>query len=489
MSRRPVDLAEITRRALEERGFLSHPDPAAEAEAAGLMPADGDGEPGVRDGNVRDLRQLPWFSVDNDDTRDLDQLSVADALPGGAVRLRVAIADVDSRVRRDGAIDRHAAAQTTSIYTPAGVFHMLPERVSTGLTSLHEGEDRLAVVVELRAAADGAAGESEPAIYRARVHNHARLVYRRVDAFLEGRADDPGSGESRIHEQVRLHERAAGWLREQRMARGALLLDTGEARGGAGRAYAEADDDALHDRGRELIEDLMLTANSAVASYLEKRDLPSLRRLVRTPWRWPRIVELARAAGERLPAEPDPAALAGFLRHRRQADPAGFADLSLAVVKLLGSGEYMADLPGADAPGHFGLANGDYTHATAPNRRFPDLVTQRVLKAALAGAPCPYSPTEITALAAHCTEREDAAAKVERQVRKAAAALLLEGRIGERFRGVVTGASDKGTWVRIFRPYVEGRVVRGDRGLDVGDRVEVRLVGLDPARGFIDFAR
>jgi VacB/RNase II family 3'-5' exoribonuclease len=487
MSRPPIDLAEIARRALEERGFVPHPDPAAEAEAAELMPADGDGEPGLGTGAIRDLRQLAWFSIDNDDTRDLDQLSVAEALPGGAVRLRVAIADVDSRVRRGGAMDERAHAQTTSIYTPAGVFHMLPERVSTGLTSLHEGEDRLAVVVEFRVAAEAKAAVSEPEIYRARVHNHARLVYRRVDAFLEGRADDPGSAEPRILEQVRLHERAAGWLREQRMAEGALLLDTTAVRRG-GRGL-DPDDDSLHDRGRDLIEDLMLTANSAVATYLEKRDLPSLRRLVRTPWRWPRIVDLARAAGERLPAEPDPAALAGFLRSRRLADPNGFADLSLAVVKLLGSGEYVADLPGADAPGHFGLANGDYTHATAPNRRFPDLVTQRVLKAALAGAPCPYSPAEITAIAAHCTEREDAAAKVERQVQKAAAALLLEGRVGERFHGVVTGASDKGTWVRIFRPNVEGRVVRGERGLDVGDKVEVRLVGLDPGRGFIDFAR
>jgi exoribonuclease-2 len=488
MSRRqPPDLAEIARRALIERDFAPAPDPAAEAEAAALTPADGDGEAGLRDGSVRDLRQLPWFSIDNDDTRDLDQLSVAEALPGGAVRLRVAIADVDARVRRGGAIDRSAQAQTTSIYTPAGTFHMLPERVSTGLTSLHEGEDRLAVVVDLTVHPDGALPERDPEIYRARVHNHARLTYRRVDAFLEARAADPGTDEPRILEQVRLHERAAADLREQRMERGALLLDT-QATGGA-RQLADPDDDALHDRGRELIEDVMLTANSAVAAYLEQRDLPSLRRLVRTPWRWPRIVELARAAGDRLPAEPDPRALAELLRRRRQADPGGFADLSLAVVKLLGSGEYVADLPGKDAPGHFGLANGDYTHATAPNRRFPDLVTQRVLKAALDGEPCPYSPDDISEIAAHCTEREDAAAKVERQVRKAAAALLLQGRVGERFRGVVTGASEKGTWVRIFRPNVEGRVVRGERGLDVGDRVEVRLVGLDPGRGFIDFAR
>ena len=489
MSRRQTpDLAEIARRALEERGFAPGPDPAAEAEAAGLTPADGDGEAGLRDGGIRDLRTLPWFSIDNDDTRDLDQLSVAEARPGGAVRLRVAIADVDARVRRGGAIDRRAEAQTTSIYTPAGTFHMLPERVSTGLTSLHEGEDRLALVVDLTVREDGGElPERQPEIYRARVHNHARLTYRRVDAYLEGRAADPGTDEPRIVEQVRLHERASGWLREQRMERGALLLDT-QATGGA-RQLADPDDDALHDRGRELIEDVMLTANSAVAAYLEQRDLPSLRRLVRTPWRWPRIVELARAAGDRLPAAPDPRALAEFLRRRRHADPGGFADLSLAVVKLLGSGEYVADLPGKDAPGHFGLANGDYTHATAPNRRFPDLVTQRVLKAALAGAPCPYGPEEMAEIAAHCTEREDAAAKVERQVRKAAAALLLAGRVGERFRGVVTGASEKGTWVRIFRPNVEGRVVRGHRGLDVGDRVEVRLVSLDPARGFIDFAR
>jgi exoribonuclease-2 len=291
-----------------------------------------------------------------------------------------------------------------------------------------------------------------------------------------------------MDEQLRLQDRTAQALKQLRHAHGALRLETLEVR-------AVFDDGSLADlrpdeknRAKELIEDFMIAANGVTARFLDKAGLPSLRRVLHVPKRWDRIVALAADSGERLPSTPDAAALDAFLTRRRQADPARFADLSLAVVKLLGAGEYAVEVPGQVSEGHFGLAVRDYTHSTAPNRRFPDLIAQRLLKAALAGAPSPYSNDELAALARHCTEQENNAEKVERQVRKSAAALLLQPRIGARFEGIVTGASDKGTWVRISGPAAEGRVVRGYQGLDVGERVRVELLHTDVERGFIDFA-
>jgi exoribonuclease-2 len=479
------DLVAIARRAMTERGLQPDFPPAALAEAERLGPDPHDGG-----SSFRDLRHLLWSSIDNEDTRDLDQLEVAEPLPADAIRVRVAIADVDSLVRPGSAIDGHARTNTTSVYTAARTFPMLPERLSTGLTSLNDGEDRLALVADLSVAADGSVAAAD--LYRARVRNRAQLAYEAVAAWLDGEDTMPPrmAAVPGIAEQVRLQDRAAAHLRRRRREEGALEFETREMK--AVVVDGEVTDlrEVRKNRARELIEDFMITANGATARYLDAHGLPSLRRVVRTPKRWPRIVELAAGLGDRLPAEPESRALSEFLERRRQADPEDFPELSLAIVKLLGSGEYAVDPPGGEAPIHFGLAARDYTHATAPNRRYPDLITHRLLKAAFDGRPAPYAMDELEALARHCTVQEDAAEKVERQVRKSAAALLLERRIGQTFEAVVTGASEKGTWVRTCRhPVVEGRLERGAKGLDVGDRLRVRLIGTNVERGFIDFAR
>jgi VacB/RNase II family 3'-5' exoribonuclease len=437
---------------------------------------------------ARDLQGLLWASIDNDDSRDLDQLSVAEPMPDGAVKILVAIADVDALVRKGSAIDGHASTNTTSVYTAAEIFPMLPERLSTNLTSLAEGQERLAIVVEMVIGADGTVTASD--IYPATVQNRAKLAYNGVAAWLEGTAPAPPklAAVSGMDGQIRIQDRVAQSLRKVRRVHGALQLETLEVR-------AVFDGDALADllpeeknRAKELIEDFMIAANGVTAKFLEKKGMPSLRRVLQTPKHWDGIVALAAKTGAQLPETPDPVALDAFLTQRRQVDPARFPDVSLSVVKLLGSGEYVLDVPGQPAVGHFALAVKDYTHSTAPNRRFPDLITQRLLKATLAGQPSPYSVDELTALARHCTEQEDNAAKVERQVGKSVAALLLASRIGAQFDGIVTGASDKGTWVRISGPIAEGKVVRGFAGLHVGDQVRVQLVHTDVARGFIDFA-
>lgn len=485
------DLEAIARRAMTERGFLPDFSEAARREARRAAESGGAEDGGAEDGpGTRDLRDLLWFSIDNADTRDLDQLTVAERLDHDKIRLRVAIADVEAFVPDRSAIEEHARHNTTSIYTAARTFPMLPEELSTDATSLVEGEERLAMVVEMVIEQDGSTDGS--GIYPARVLNHAKLVYQAVGDWLEDAGPMPKrvAAVPGIAEQLRLHDEAADRLRRRRYERGALNFDTVEVRpvfhNGALADFAEE----RKDRAKEMIEDFMITANSLTASFLEARGLPSLRRVVRTPKRWPRIVSLAREHGADLPEEPDPKALSIFLEERRKADPEGFPELSLSVMKLLGSGEYTVDQPGQPAPGHFGLAAEDYTHSTAPNRRYPDLVTQRMLKAALTGLPCPYGAAELEELAVHCTLREDEANRVERQVRKSAAALLIEPRIGDWFEAIVTGASEKGTWVRTCgHPYVEGRVVHGHHGLDVADRVRVRLVSTDVERGFIDFVR
>jgi exoribonuclease-2 len=477
------ELREIARRAMVERGLLPDFSPAALAEASAV------GGGAVETGPaIRDLRDRPWLSIDNDDSRDLDQLTLAEPLAGGAVRVLVAIADVDATVRADGAIDAHARTNTTSVYTAAQIFPMLPERLSTDLTSLGERDERLAVVVEMMVDADGSVARSD--VYRALVRNQAKLAYDSVAAWLEGTAEAPAAASRPdVLAQLRLQDRLAQAMKALRHQRGALTLGTTET-----RAVFEGEllTDLLPDeknRAKELIEDFMIAANVATAQCLERRGFPSLRRVLRAPERWERIVELASGLGERLPAQASAPALQTFLTRRLQADPLRFPDLSLSVVKLLGSGEYAVESPGGNPDGHFGLAVKDYSHSTAPNRRFPDLATQRLLKAAIAGLPCPYTMAQLTELALHCTAQEDNASKVERQVSKSAAALLLAPRLGERFSGIVTGASPKGTWVRVLRPPVEGRIMRGEHGLDVGDRVSVELVHTDVERGFIDFAR
>lgn len=455
----------------------------AQAEQSPDTPAPGPVAP-------RDLRAWLWCSIDNDDSRDLDQLSVAEESPGGHVTVRVAIADVDALVPRDSPIDRHAAVNTTSVYTPAIVFPMLPPRLSTDLTSLNPGEDRQAVVVEMTVAPDGAIGS--PDVYRAVVRNHAKLAYRTVGAWLAGEGPLPpaAAAVAGLGARLTLQDRAARALSERRHEEGALEFDRIEAN-------AEFEGDALRElradhanRAKSLIENFMIAANGVTARFLDAHRVPSIRRVVRQPKRWSRIVELAAAADGQLPAEPDAPALAAFLRMSRREQPDRFADLSLSVIKLLGPGEYVVDRPGGDPPGHFGLAVKDYAHSTAPNRRYPDLITQRLVKAALARSSSPYSVEALDQLAAHCTQQEDAANKVERQVDKSAAALLMRSRIGQTFDAIVTGASPKGTFVRIFTPPVEGMLAHGELpGVDVGDRLTVTLERVDVEKGFIDFSR
>jgi len=440
-------------------------------------------------GEIRDLRELLWCSIDNDDSRDLDQLTVAEALDGDRIKMIVAIADVSAEVEPGSALDDHARANTTSVYTPPRNFPMLPERLSTDLTSLVADADRLVVAIESVVDGEGASGESS--VYRALVRNRAKLAYSSVGPWLEGEGPTPTAvgAVAGLAENLKLQDTVAQRLKAHRQERGALDLETVEAR-------TQFDGDSVsglaaeqRNRAKELIENFMIAANGVCAAHLEEHRFPVLRRVVRTPERWPRIVQIALEHGGRLPAEPDPRALNQFLLERRAADPLRFPDLSLSVIKLLGSGEYVASFPDQPLTGHFGLAVREYTHSTAPNRRYPDLITQRMLKASLAKREVPYGRKELEALATTCTAKEDAAQKVERLVRKAAAACLLDGRLGQEFDGVVTGASPKGTWVRVFDPPVEGRVEQGAAGLDVGDQVRVKLIHTDPEHGFIDFAR
>jgi exoribonuclease-2 len=477
------DLQRIARQAMRDRGFEPDFDAAVLAELGTVSGPATSTEP-----TIRDLRQLLWASIDNDDSLDLDQLSVAERVGDGLVKVFVAVADVAALVTPTSAINAHAQHNTTSVYTPAQVFPMLPERLSTDLTSLGEGQDRQAIVIEMVVDPDGTVLRSD--LYRAHVHNRAKLAYPSVGAWLDGRGPIPPkvAAVSGLEGQLRLQDGVARALKTRRAHHGALTLQTLESRpvfeGGVLTDLRPEEPNAA----KALIEDLMIAANGVVASYLDTEGVPGLRRILRVPERWDRIVALAAGLGEPLPAVPDAAALEAFLGRRRQVDPLRFPDLSLSIVKLLGSGEYVVTVPGQARAGHFGLAVTAYTHSTAPNRRFPDLVTQRLLKAAMAGTPAPYGMTELQGLAHHCTEQEENAKKVERQVQKSAAVLLLARRVGERFDGIVTGASDKGTWVRIFRPPVEGKMVRGFQGLDVGDRVRVELLRTNVERGFIDFA-
>jgi exoribonuclease II len=477
------DLKAIARRIMCDYGLEPDFPPAALQQSRSMSAAI------ERGAQIRDLRSLPWCSIDNDDSQDLDQLSVAQPLEGDSVKILVAIADVAATIAAGSPIDAHARANTTSVYTAAQVFPLLPERLSFDLTCLAEDQERLSLVIEMSIAGDGTLTGAQ--IYRAVVRNRAKLAYNGVAAWLEGSAAAPArlAAVPGMDQQLRIQDRVAQALKRVRHAQGALGLVTLEAQAvyeGARLLDLRPDQD---NRARELIEYFMIAANASVAAYLERQGYPSLRRVLRQPERWSRIVQLAQTYGERLPSTPDNRALSAFLLKRQQAAPGQFPDLSLSIVKLLGAGEYVLKVPGQAVAGHFGLGLDDYTHATAPNRRFPDIIVQRLLKAALSGAVAPYAAEELSSLAAHCTEQEHNAAKVERQVRKSAAALLLQGRAGEQFDAIVTGASDKGTWVRISQPLAEGRVLQGFEGLDVGDTVRVRLLHTDVQRGFIDFAR
>jgi exoribonuclease II len=476
------DLVRIATSAMSERGLQPEFSTSVEAELAAIS------GPGSEAGaDIQDLTALLWCSIDNDDSRDLDQLTVCEVLAQGAVKLLVAIADVDALVKKDTAIDGHARTNTTSVYTSARIFPMLPERLSTDLTSLNQNEDRLAMVTEMVFNADATLAGST--VYRARVRNHAKLAYDAVSAWIDGEGALPGAAAAvpGMEAQLRTQDALAQQLRVRRHEEGSLEFETFQPRVVFDGEQVVDIRQQVQNRARQLIEEVMIATNGCTARYLSQKGGASLRRVVRSPERWLRIVGVAQEYGEVLPPEPDARALEAFLAKRHKADPLRFPDLSLVIVKLMGRGEYVVETPGGLPIGHFGLAVRDYTHSTAPNRRFPDLITSRLLKAVLADQPPPYTNAELGALAEHCTRQEDAAQKVERQMRKSEAALLLESRIGQHFDAIVTGSSSAGVWVRVFSPPAEGKLVNSSVGLKVGEKVRVKLVSTHVERGFIDF--
>jgi exoribonuclease-2 len=479
-----IDLQSVARQVMLEHGFDPDFPPAVQQQVASLrqkppLPSAG--------ADVRDLRSLFWSSIDNDTSRDLDQIEVAQQLPNGDVKILIGIADVDSDVPQASAIDQHASSQATTVYTGVKNFSMIPEMLSTGLTSLLENRDNAAVVTEFVVSSDGHVKSND--LYRALVRNHAQLTYSGVGAWIEetGPAPPKVAASSDLQAQLKLQNTVAQALREQRYRHGALNIETIEVR-------PVVIDDRIADvvrqeknRATELIEDFMIAANEVVARALAAES--SIRRVVKTPERWERIVALAAAQGGSLPAQPDSKALNDFLMQRKAADPTHFADLSLAVIKLMGPGEYILERPGDPDVGHFGLAVQDYTHSTAPNRRFADLVTQRLVKSLLKKGSNPYSDGDLDGIAKNCTAREDAARKVEREMTKRTSAIAMSSRIGEVFDAIVTGANTKGTFVRVLKPHVEGMLVQGQQGLDVGDSLKVKLVRTDLQKGYIDFAK
>jgi exoribonuclease-2 len=494
-----------------------------EAEFAALKPSPG----------LEDLRALGWSSIDNDTSRDLDQIEVAERVAGngGAIRLRVAIGDVAAAVEQGSPIDQHAQAQTQTIYTAVRNFPMLPLELSTGLTSLNENGDRRAVMMTFTVGPDGEMLDEKVSL--ALVRNRAQLAYSRVGPWLEKTAagvvdsdvlslrsdsareheadaslgsaglstaaakdaasgrDDTSGGLAAgwLVEQLKLQDEAAQALHAARVKNGALEFHKSEADPVVMDGRVIDVEEAEQNRAMNLIEDLMVAANGVMARALRKGGRSGLQRVVVVPKRWDRIVELAKAHGHELPDTPDSAALNTVLAQVRQADPDHYPDVALAAIKLMGPGEYLLMRPDDDPTGHFGLAARDYTHSTAPNRRFPDMVTQRVLHAMMTNAPAPYSDEELVAIAQHCNDADKALRKIERTMQKRVAAVAMASRIGQVFPGVVTGASDKGVYVRVIRPPFEGRVVTGGDGLDVGDKVNVKLIHTDPARAFIDFAK
>jgi exoribonuclease-2 len=477
------DLFAAARQEMIDHGFDPDFPPGVEEQLAALK-TQAAPEAG---GEVHDLRAVLWSSIDNDTSRDLDQIEAAERVDGG-IRVLIGVADVDSDVAIGSPIDGHAAEQTTSVYTGIRTFSMLPEELSTDLTSLNEVADRLAVVVDMLVGGDGSV--SSGSIYRALVRNRAQLTYNGVGGWLEGTSGAPAKvgASADLEAQLKLQDEAARMLADERRRMGALNIDRVEAEAVITDGHVEGINARKKNRATELIENFMVAANGVMARTLEEAGVPSIRRVVRTPERWPRIVELAARYGETLPNAADSGALNNFLQKRKAADAVHYADLSLAVIKLMGPGEYVFARPGDEDQGHFALATHDYTHSTAPNRRFADTVTQRLIKSALAKRPSPYSDEQLNSIARNCTLKEDAARKVERVMNKRIAAVALQHRIGETFAAVVTGVTPKGVFVRVLNPPAEGLLVRGQQGVDVGDQLRVKLVSTDPRRGYIDFA-
>jgi VacB/RNase II family 3'-5' exoribonuclease len=480
----PIDLQAMARQVMLAQGFEPNFPPTTQQQLAEIRAHPPQLTPSDK---VRDLRGLLWSSIDNDTSKDLDQIEVAERLPNGDVKVMIGIADVDAFVLKDSPIDQHAERETTSVYASVITFPMLPNELSTGASSLLPDVDRPAVVTEFVVDASGALGSSN--VYRAIVRNQAQLTYNAVGAWLEGTGPAPTkvAASSELQAQLKLQDEVAQELKKLRYEHGALNLDTSEV---VPLLYNEQVVDvvkATKNRATDLIEDFMVAANGVVARLLEK--VSSLRRIVKTPEHWDGIVRLAAAQGEKLPATPDSMALNDFLLKRKAADPDHFADLSLAVIKMVGPGEYVLERPGDSPEGHFGLAVQDYTHSTAPNRRFPDIVTQRLIKALLNGKPGPYSDNDLAAIALNCTQKGDAARKVEREMSKRLSALAMSHRVGETFDAMVTGTTPKGTFVRVAQPHMEGLLTQGAQGLHVGDKLRAKLVRTDVQHGFIDFVR
>lgn len=478
------DLRSIAIRAMANSGLITEFPPEVLREALTKT-----GSKIYTDGSVRDMRELLWSSIDNRESRDLDQVEFVERQPDANLRLLVGIADVDAFVPLGGAIDRHAFVNTVSVYTPAVIFPMLPEQLSTDKTSLLEGQDRLAVVIELIITRGGAVSSKD--VYRAVIRNHAKLTYGEIGEWLEGRASPPSTVTNVVglEEQVGLQWETTKRLHGLRKEKGALELETVDAEPILSGGEVVGLDIKHHNRAQSIIESFMIAANTAMAEFLQERGVPSLRRVVRIPERWPQIIKIAASFGVPLQAEPESRALSDFLKWRKAADPEGYGELSLSILKLLGGGDYRVEAPGLEQEGHFGLAVDDYTHSTAPNRRYPDLITQRCLKAVIAGESPAYNREMLEEIAERCNRMESAARKVERTTKKSAVAVLLGARRGETFDGIVTGVKERGTFVRLIKPPAEGRIVQGAEGLSVGEKVRVRLICTDPERGFIDFAR
>ena len=480
---RTIDLKSIAASAMKKYGFEPRfPDSVIEEVKtmhAWTFPSSGT--------NSKDLRKLLWSSIDNYDSMDLDQMEFCEHGQDGEIQVKVAIADVDLYVRKQSRTDKHAAYNGTSVYTGIETFPMFPDKLSKGISSLLPGQDKLAIVIEYTVLFNGEVRPGE--IYRAIVSNKAKLIYEEVGDWLEGGGVIPKTvGEvPGLEEQIRLQCEATRRLKRKRIEQGALDLETIEA-----NAIVEGNlvkDLVVQKKNmaRSVIEEFMVAANGTTVNFLGKAGIPMIQRVVRTPRYWDEIVVVAATYGEKLPPGPDSKALSVFLNQRKEVDPEHFPDLSLTIVKLIGPGEYMTLEPGEPPYGHFGLAVTDYTHGTAPNRRYVDLIIQRLLKSVIDNVPSPYSLEELIEHSTWLSGREKGSKKVERFMRKAAAAVLLQDMIGEFFDALVTGASEKGTYVRLITPPAEGRIVQGEQGLRVGQKIRIRLVKTDPYNGFIDF--
>jgi len=481
-----IDLHQIARAAIEQYGFdFTFAKPVID-EIRGLdpgrllnIPYDG----------LRDLRGLLWSSIDNAESLDLDQIEYCERGANGEIIVKVAIADVDLFVPKNSQTDIYAARNGTSVYTGIDVFSLLPDRLSAGLTSLLPDADHLAMVIEFTVFSDGTMAHGF--FYRALIRNKAKLIYEEIGDWIEGKTGVPASVERvpGLKEQLELQDDAAGRLSKLRVEQGALEFGTVEPKPVIQGENVVALSVREKNRANFIIENLMIAANVSIAQFLKDAGIPMIQRVVRVPKNWPGIIAVAAVYNETLPFQPDARALSQFLYKRKIADPERFSDLSLTIVKLLGPGEYMMLEAQGSSPGHFGLAVMDYTHGTAPNRRYVDLIIQRLLKSVLDKRLSPYNRDELANYAVRCTDRDAAAKKVERFMRKAAAAVLLSGKAGESFDAIVTGVSEKGTYARILTPPAEGRLLRGESGLVVGEKVRVRLTGMNPYKGQIDFER